>query len=227
MGADDRAAEELWIAELEGLLARKRLEARQARLMRLRQSGRILTLDLPDIDEPSSGPTPLRSESRTSAGVPLQKRRAESGERPTAPSCCLKLLRWLGSPSFSSAASNPCARSTAAPSQPWLDRCLRRQPSSKPSSCPPGTRPLPRQAVRGSMKKKSRSTCGPSPNPTPRSPSPRRVSSRQEASPSLHFGTGRLLSSRAMAGSSSRRGWPSTSEAQPRRGREYRSLCPQ
>jgi sortase A len=60
MAKDRRPAEELSIEELEAILARKKLEARQARIQRFRQSGRALPLqpdpveityiDVPDAD---------------------------------------------------------------------------------------------------------------------------------------------------------------------------------
>ncbi|MEJ2013185.1 MAG: class E sortase [Anaerolineales bacterium] len=56
MAKDRRPAEDLSIAELEAILARKRLEARQARIQRFRRTGRVLSVpDAPngsvDLDE--------------------------------------------------------------------------------------------------------------------------------------------------------------------------------
>jgi sortase A len=63
MARDRRSAEELSIEELEALLARKKLEARQARLRQFRRSGRALRLQ-PDTVPPSTVNN-LHAESQT------------------------------------------------------------------------------------------------------------------------------------------------------------------
>ncbi len=75
MAKDRRPAEELTVEELEAILARKKLEARQARIQRFRQSGRALPLqpdpvaityvDVPnDVTEDSEGNQNLDSPAR-------------------------------------------------------------------------------------------------------------------------------------------------------------------
>ena len=47
MAKDRRLAEELTIAELEALLARKKMDARQTRLKQFQRSGRVLPVPTP------------------------------------------------------------------------------------------------------------------------------------------------------------------------------------
>jgi sortase A len=78
MAKDRRPAEELSIEELEAILARKKLEARQARIQRFRQSGRALPLD-PDpvaityVDVPNGATH--EAELDQDVGSPARKRR--------------------------------------------------------------------------------------------------------------------------------------------------------
>ena len=79
MARDRRSAEELSIEELEALLARKKLEARQARLRQFRRSGRALRLQ-PDTVRPAG-------RRKGSRHKPHSLRRAGTG--------CVWLLRMV------------------------------------------------------------------------------------------------------------------------------------
>ncbi len=67
MSRDRRPAEDLSIEELEAILTRKRLEARQARLRRFQQAGRRLSLAEEPV--PAAPPQDLRSEPEAEAPV--------------------------------------------------------------------------------------------------------------------------------------------------------------
>jgi len=61
MAKDRRPAEDLTIAELEAVLARKKLEARQARIQQFRRSGRVLSLPGQNGTETSSSDDDLQA----------------------------------------------------------------------------------------------------------------------------------------------------------------------
>jgi sortase A len=77
MARDRRSAEELSIEELEALLSRKKLEARQARLQQFRQSGRALRLK-PDSVPPSTVNN-LHAEPQTGQDHPVEDASMERG----------------------------------------------------------------------------------------------------------------------------------------------------
>ncbi len=65
MDSRRKTADEMSIPELEALLARKKQEARRARLLRFQRSGRIVAFESTDLDDPSN-PFKTRKRNRTS-----------------------------------------------------------------------------------------------------------------------------------------------------------------
>ncbi|MFN2148186.1 MAG: sortase [Anaerolineales bacterium] len=74
MVKDRRPAEDLSIAELEAILARKRLEARQARIEQFRRSGRVLSIP--------GEPGEVAAAQERNGGQGIQRQAAEPEERP-------------------------------------------------------------------------------------------------------------------------------------------------
>lgn len=80
MGRDRRTAEELSIEELEALLARKRVQARQERVRKFRRSGRAMRLMPQDLDPVS---TDAQLEGATAREVQPDEMPARSGRKET------------------------------------------------------------------------------------------------------------------------------------------------